>query len=123
MKFSIRLLFVCGLLCVLTVIARADNWPQWRGPTNDGISKEKGLPVKWSERDNVAWKLTMPGIGSSTPAIWGDRIFLTAVEDKSVVLCCISTDGKMMWKRPFASGARAGGGRGEGNDASASPST
>jgi outer membrane protein assembly factor BamB len=104
-------------------VGRADNWPQWRGPTYDGISKETDFPTTWSDTQNLIWKLKMPGQGGSTPVVWGDRIFLTSEEDKKeVVLLCISTDGRELWKRTLG----AGGGnymRGEGNDASASPST
>ena len=72
-------------------VARADNWPQWRGPDNNGISKEKNLPVEWDETKNVVWKLKMPGMAGSTPAVWGDRIFLT------------SEDGKEIWKADIQS--------------------
>ncbi|MCI0463689.1 MAG: PQQ-binding-like beta-propeller repeat protein [Gemmataceae bacterium] len=105
------------------VLAWADNWPQWRGPTNDGICTEKGLPVEWSATKNVVWKLPMPGMGSSTPAIWGERLFLTSADGNEVVLLCVSTDGKQLWKRPLGSVGGRLYMRGEGNDASASPST
>ena len=54
----------------------AENWPQWRGPAMNGVSAEKGLPLKWSPTENIAWKLAMPGRSGSTPIIWGERIFL-----------------------------------------------
>jgi outer membrane protein assembly factor BamB len=103
-------------------ISRADNWPQWRGPAYDGVSKEASFPTTWGDNTNVAWRLKMPGAAGSTPAVWGDRIFLTSEEGKTVVLLCVSTEGKELWKQKLG----AGGGvymRGEGNDASASPST
>ena len=80
-----RLLAVCLAITSLHAAARADNWPQWRGPTNDGICKETNLPAEWSETKNVVWKLPMPGMAGSTPAIWGERIFLTS-EDGNVLL-------------------------------------
>jgi outer membrane protein assembly factor BamB len=55
-----------------------ENWPQWRGPTNDGISGEKNLAVRWSASENIAWKMPLKGLGTSTPVIWEDRIFLTS---------------------------------------------
>jgi outer membrane protein assembly factor BamB len=102
--------------------ARADNWPQWRGPTLDGVCHETNLPAEWSATNNIAWKLPLPGMGGSTPIIWGDRIFLTSEEGKDLVLLCIHTDGKPLWTR------KLGGGNqkyrvDEGNGASASPST
>ena len=45
----------------------AENWPQWRGPAMNGVSTEKGLPLKWSPTENIAWKLAMPGRSGSTP--------------------------------------------------------
>src|SRR5262249_50299897 len=65
----------------------------------------------------------MPGMGSSTPAVWGDRLFLTSEEGNDLVFLCVGTDGKERWKRKLADGRHARYMRGEGNDASASPST
>ena len=105
-------------------IARADNWPQWRGPTMDGICTEKGLPTTWTASENVAWSLKLPGMGSSTPAIWGNRIFLTSEEGGDVELICVSTAGKELWKRKLGSSDNGKKFMGnEGNNASASPST
>ena len=49
----------------------------WRGTTGVGISQEKNLPFKWSATENIAWKVTLPYRGNSTPIIWGEKIFLT----------------------------------------------
>jgi outer membrane protein assembly factor BamB len=102
-------------------VAFAENWPQWRGPTNDGICKETGIATEWSDSKNVLWKLKMPGTAGSTPAIWGDRIFLTSAEGNDTVLLCVSTDGKELWKRKLCTGGRKF--RDESNEASASPCT
>jgi outer membrane protein assembly factor BamB len=118
-----RCLVVCSLLLILTSPAAAENWPQWRGPHNDGISTETNLPTEWSATKNVLWKLKMPGMGGSTPAIWGDRMFLTSAEGNDIVLLCVSTDGKELWKRKLGGGGTRLYMRGEGNCASASPST
>ena len=120
---TILWLLAAGLSACLTPIVRADNWPNWRGPDNNGISKESGLPITWSETKNVAWKLALPGKGSSTPIIWKDRIFLTGAENSDLVLWCISTQGKMLWKRKLASAVRNVIKKDEANEASASPST
>jgi len=58
--------------------ALADNWPQWRGPQANGVSAEKGLPIRWSAEENVAWKAPLEGLGTSSPVVWGDAIFLTS---------------------------------------------
>jgi outer membrane protein assembly factor BamB len=102
-------------------IALAGNWPQWRGPTNDGLCLETNLPVEWSETKNIAWKLPLPGTAGSTPIVWGERIFLTSAEGKDTVLLCISTDGRHLWKRTLGTGGRQF--RDEANEASASPSS
>ena len=54
-----------------------DHWPQWRGPLGNGTAPHANPPVTWSEDDNVRWKTELPGLGHSTPIVWGDKIFLT----------------------------------------------
>ena len=53
------------------------HWPQFRGPGAMGIATRPELPVKWSKEENVAWKVSVDGMGWSCPCIWGERIFLT----------------------------------------------
>jgi outer membrane protein assembly factor BamB len=120
-----RCLLVAVAFLLACLPALADNWPQWRGPTGDGISKEMNLPAEWSDTKNVVWKLKMPGIGSSTPAVWGDRLFVTSQDGDDLVLLCISTKGEELWKKKLANATRSRiGPRGdEGNGASGSPST
>jgi outer membrane protein assembly factor BamB len=103
-------------------LAGAENWPNWRGPEQNGVCKETNLPFVWNATKNIAWKLRMPGMGGSTPVIWGDRIFLTSADGDDVVLLCASTAGKQLWKKTVGKGAMLYM-RGEGNQASASPST
>ena len=55
-----------------------DTWPQWRGPSGNGVSAHGNPPLDWSEDKNVRWKTALPGKGQSTPVIWGNRVFLTA---------------------------------------------
>jgi outer membrane protein assembly factor BamB len=116
------LLAVSACTLLAGTAAWADNWPQWRGPADDGICTEKNIPAQWSETKNLAWTLPLPGMGSSTPAVWGDRIFLTCAEGADLDLLCIATDGKEVWKRKVGSGARMVR-NDEGNSASASPCT
>ena len=55
-------------------------WPQWRGPDANGVSKHADPPIEWSETRNIRWKVEIPGRGSSSPVVWGDRLYLlTAV--------------------------------------------
>jgi len=75
-------------------------WPHWRGPSVQGIVEGKGYPDTWSEKDNVLWKVPVPGRGHSTPIVWGDRIFITtAAPDASrrSILSFRRSDGKLLW--------------------------
>jgi outer membrane protein assembly factor BamB len=113
------------MICALAsweACSHADNWPGWRGPDYTGISKETNLAVEWNDTKNIAWKLKMPGMGGSTPCVWGDRIFLSSEDGNDVVLLSASTEGKHLWKKVLGSGKKYYMG-GEGNQASASPST
>ena len=67
-------------LCIIIFITQplfAENWPQFRGPGGLGISKEKGLPVSWSETENVLWKTKMPGYGASSPIALNGKLYVT----------------------------------------------
>src|SRR5436190_16542647 len=97
-----RLPFALLLLPLLPVVAAAEDWPCWRGPRLDGTSTEANVPVRWSATENVAWKTAIPGVGHSSPAVVGDRIFLTTCllqEQQRVLLCLDRRDGKILWQR------------------------
>ncbi|QQS46332.1 MAG: PQQ-binding-like beta-propeller repeat protein [Acidobacteriota bacterium] len=73
-----RMIWLVAL--ILTFIPAADdNWPQFRGPGSTGVVEDPALPDKWSQTENVIWKSDIPGLGWSSPIVWGDRIFLTSV--------------------------------------------
>ncbi len=94
---------VVVLLSVTSV--SAENWPQWRGPNLNGVSNEKNLPLSWTPEENIAWKLSMPGLSGSTPIIWRDRIFLNVAEGDDLFLWCVDrTKGALLWKRPLGGG-------------------
>ena len=83
------------------------NWPAWRGPTGDGVSTEKNLPIKWSPSQNIAWKLALPQWSGATPVIWGDTIFLNVAEADGVHLSLWAVSrasGSILWKRPISAG-------------------
>lgn len=65
--------------------ARMQNWHQWRGPLATGVAPYGDPPLKWDEKSNIKWKAEIPGLGSSTPIVWGDQVF---------VLSAIKTDRK-----------------------------
>jgi outer membrane protein assembly factor BamB len=77
---------------LLASIIFPQDWPQFRGPTGQGISEERGLPVTWSETKNVRWKTAIPGRGWSSPVIQGDRIWLTTATEEGRSLRAISVD-------------------------------
>jgi outer membrane protein assembly factor BamB len=66
------------LLAASLSAANAENWPGWRGPGTLGISSEKGFPAQWDPIKNVKYKVEVPGLGHSSPIVWGNRIFITA---------------------------------------------
>ena len=101
----------------------AAHWPQWRGPSATGASDTANPPVEWSETNNVRWKVEIPGRGSASPVVWGDRLFLlTAVPadvppdqghqpmggvrprkpHRFVVLAIDRRDGHVIWERVAA---------------------
>jgi len=83
------------LLCLaIPALTRAADWPQFRGPTQQGISTERNLPLTWGERENIAWKTELPGLGWSSPSIAGTQIWLTtALEDgHSLRALCVDRD-------------------------------
>lgn len=76
-----NLLRLLVLFVWISAHAAADpdqHWHQWRGPLATGVSPTAKPPESWSEKTNVRWKKRLPGLGHSTPIIWGDRIFITS---------------------------------------------
>ncbi|HAD58754.1 MAG TPA: pyrrolo-quinoline quinone [Planctomycetaceae bacterium] len=110
--------------CLFTVLTSAESgdWGSWRGPSSNGISTEKDLPLKWSKDQNVAWRVPMPGPAGATPAVWGNQIFVTSIDGNKLVLICLGTDGKEQWRQEIGSGNKDVRGD-EGNSASPSPIT
>ncbi|HEX4795660.1 MAG TPA: PQQ-binding-like beta-propeller repeat protein [Humisphaera sp.] len=84
--------------------ASAQNWPAWRGPYGTGVSDAKDVkdpPLKWTEKQNVRWRVELPDRGNSTPIVWGDRVFVTQAiekENRRTLMCFGRTDGKLLWQ-------------------------
>ncbi len=103
----VRLLSLFGGLLFVGVGTGAD-WPQWGGPDRDGKSKETGLLKKWpKEGPKVLWTYGETGVGYSSPAIVGDRLYIFGAEDpdkgeREFVLCINAKDGKQVWKKVIA---------------------
>jgi outer membrane protein assembly factor BamB len=97
------LVVTCGMW---PLQAAAENWPQWRGPHGNNVSAERDLPIVWSETRGLVWKCPLPEWGNSTPAIWGDAVFVTShVDDQRLVLLKIDKSaGRIVWTRNVGSG-------------------
>lgn len=113
MKFVPATLF-CLLL---TMDAAAENWPEFRGPTGQGISTASGVPTRWSATENIAWKQAVPGTGWSSPVLVDGRIYLTSAVEQSApsgislrALCLDAATGRILWDvetiRPAAEDAK-----------------
>ena len=93
------------LVAGLASPALADNWPQWRGPQLNGVSREANLPLRWTQQENVAWKLPLPGRSGSTPIVWGDRVFLNVAEGDDISLWTVDrATGQVLWKQRLGGG-------------------
>lgn len=94
--------FVASAIVVVVLqsnLLAVENWPQWRGPLGTGIAAAGDYPVKFSRTEDVAWKADLPGRGTSTPAVWGDRIFVTCAIDGEDGVLCYDTQGKELWRK------------------------
>jgi outer membrane protein assembly factor BamB len=98
--------FLPAVVCVtLGAVLHADNWPQWRGPQLNGVSRETGLPLKWTADTNVAWKLPLPEWSGATPIVWGDHIFLNVAQGPNLALWCVDRKGPtVLWQAPLGGG-------------------
>jgi len=125
------LLTIALLLALVPPGATDGNWPQFRGPNSTGVVEDQSLPDTWSETKNVVWNSDIPGLGWSSPIVWGDRIFLTSVvsageieapkkglyfggerglskdEHRWMVYCIDWKTGKILWQREVHKGTPA----------------
>src|SRR5262245_7286081 len=77
-SFSIAALVVLPSLSLAAQESPAARyWAQWRGPHATGASTTADPPIEWSETKNIRWKIEIPGRGSSSPVVWGDRLFVS----------------------------------------------
>jgi outer membrane protein assembly factor BamB len=90
------------LIAILAAVSNAEDWPQWRGPRNDGRSTETAFPTTWTKSDNVAWRTELPGGGHASPIISGGRLFTVAAVPETqerLLLCLDRVTGKILWKQ------------------------
>jgi outer membrane protein assembly factor BamB len=100
----------CWALVLVTLFAGplcAEDWPGFRGPSGDGVSGASKAPLQWGPKDNLAWKVELPGPGSSSPIVVGQRVLVTCFTGKKAeeivrhVLCFDRADGKQLWKNSY----------------------
>lgn len=104
----------CSIVSAVLIcgVAVAADWTQFRGPGGSAVSGEMGLPVEWSAEENVVWRSELPGLGSSSPIVLGDRIYLTCYSGYGIeplqgdqkdlmrhVVCLDRNSGKVVWSR------------------------
>lgn len=107
MKLTFRPVLAALLLSALPLAAA--DWPQWRGPSFNGSSSEKGLPAKFSKTENIAWTIPMPGSSAATPVVLGDKVFVSSIDARSQSLLAICLDrktGKTLWQNKVADGTK-----------------
>lgn len=85
------LLFTSCISCL-----SAGDWPNWRGPHGNGVADGAGYPTSWDE-SSVVWKFDLDGVGASTPAVYGDQIFVTTTRSNKNLLTCLGLDGRQVW--------------------------
>ena len=95
-------------LALLTQLVSAENWPNWRGPNQNGSSSETGLPATFSKTEGVKWATDVPAISASVPIVWENSVFITAPiadEKKLVGLCYDAQTGKEKWRTTISEGS------------------
>ncbi len=99
---------LCYLLCICLAVSSfnslsAADWLRFRGPNGSGLAVEDELPTNWTEGENIAWRVKLPGRGISGPIVVGDRVLLTCSsgfrQDRLHLLCVDTGDGAVRWER------------------------
>ncbi len=84
--------------------AADDAWPRFRGVNGTGISQATTVPVRWTDKD-YNWIAKLPGVGHSSPVVWGQRVFVTCADPETArrsVLCLDTVSGRIVWRRDYA---------------------
>lgn len=157
--FPLRPLALCGCWLALATLAAeptgeraptgtSPNWPAWRGPLANGVAPQADPPTRWSETNNLRWKIPLPGKAHSSPIVFGDLVFLLSavpvgeaqkpVYDSApgvhdsvpvthrhqfIVLAVSRRDGKIVWQRVVREEFPHEGGHNTGSLSSSSPTT
>jgi len=77
MKYALAGFWICTTWILLSQVSIAEDWAQFRGNDNAGVSDDKELPIQWSSEKNLRWKVSLPGPGSSSPIVMGQNVFVS----------------------------------------------
>src|SRR5262245_66353788 len=99
----------CFGLCALVLLAASltvngGTWPRFRGPNGVGTADGQNIPVEFDAQKNMLWKTPIPGVGTSSPVVWEQHVFLhSASKDgkERLLLCLDVATGKIHWQRAF----------------------
>ena len=100
---AVLLVLAAPLVAARVVI----DWPHWRGTDYRGATEAEGLPVQWSKKENVVWVTDLPGPGAATPAVSGERVFVSSLDTRKadlVALCLDRGTGEVLWSKVVAEG-------------------
>lgn len=117
------LLLATALTCSAALL-HAENWSNWRGPLFNGSSPERNLPTTFSKTENIKWSSPLPGYSAATPAVFGDRVFVSSADaqtSKQLALCFDRKTGKELWRAEVGDNATTD--RQNSNTCSPSPMT
>ncbi|MDB5335550.1 MAG: outer rane biosis protein BamB, partial [Planctomycetaceae bacterium] len=98
----LRLFTVLTVLSSMSLVAYAENWPQWRGPRGDGSAEEPQLPTKWSATENVQWKVKVHAGGHASPIVWGQHVFVVGAKLDETARTLTALDrvtGEVRWEQ------------------------
>lgn len=98
-------LVLASLSWSVVVRSQTQEWTRFRGPNGTGLSAATTVPTTWTESD-YNWKVQLPGVGHSSPVLWGDKLFITsAIEETAqrIILCLNAHDGRIEWQRRYDS--------------------
>jgi outer membrane protein assembly factor BamB len=116
-----NIFLLATFLFCLNLSAVADDWPSWRGPEGTSVAGEGSFPTEFSHSKNVLWKVKLPGVGSSTPIVWGDQIFVTSGNDGEDCVQAYDWNGSVAWQQKL--GPERPGKHKNGSGANSSPIT
>ena len=107
-RFAVTFGTVAVIFSSALTQAASTDWPRWRGPNADGVADES-VPIHWSKTENVRWSVTLPGWGTSSPVVYGNRVFVTTHskdgDKKSLLTFCFDrSTGEEMWRHDFGLG-------------------